>query len=760
MEKIAVLYSTGFHAPKSPNSLLPFTGQFNRIMNNTLLKNNSAKASLFLLLAFFMACSPKTGEKTSQSPANPVKEASKAPKIELPSGDIRKNAPQPGAAPSIQIGKAATYELENGLKVIVVENHKLPRVSFRVFADYDPVLEKNAAGYVEMVGELLTKGTTNRSKAQIDEAVDFIGANLNATPSGIIGGCLSKHTEKLLDLMSDILLNPTFPQEEFDKSIKRIESNLASQKADANAIISNVGARVRYGKQHPYGEFTTEKSIKNIQLEQVRKHYQTYFKPNISYLVVTGDITPEKALQYARKYFGKWQKAEVPKTAYITPRAPERTQVDFVHKPGAIQSVIDITYPVDLAPGTDEAIKTRVLNTILGGYFNSRVNANLREKNAWTYGARTSLMPDKLVGSFSATASVRNMVTDSAVTEFIKEMVKIRTEKTPKEELQVVKNVLTGQFARNLETPGTIAEFALNKARYNLPDDYYEQYIAKLNAVSPEEILLLAKKYIRPDKAHILVVGNRDEVAEKLKVFSPEAKINFWDTDGEPAKSINTNIPAGVTANTLLNDYLNALGGMENIRKIKDLQQTVVMKTRGMEITVKQSSKEGKKLVQEMLMGSQSMGKTILNGEKGLQTGAGGASRPIEGSDLFDLKEQALPVKETAYLSEGYQLNLMGIEEINGKAAYILEVTHPGGSKTTEYYEVATSLKVREISTTKGPDGSDVQVINDYEDYKAVDGVKFPHATTTIGVFPVPMKALVSEIKINAGIEDSMFDIK
>ncbi|MBK6994394.1 MAG: hypothetical protein IPH31_05525 [Lewinellaceae bacterium] len=187
--------------------------------------------SISLLLA---ACSPKAADKTSSTkPApspTPTVSASKAPKIPLPTGDVRKNAPAPGNAPMVQIGKAETFKLENGLTVILVENHKLPKVSYRIFVDKDPVLEKDAAGYLDMVGELLSKGTTTRTKPQIDEQVDFLGASLFSDANGVNGGCLSKHSDRLLEIMSDVLLNPVFPQEELDKSKKRAESGLASQR--------------------------------------------------------------------------------------------------------------------------------------------------------------------------------------------------------------------------------------------------------------------------------------------------------------------------------------------------------------------------------------------------------------------------------------------------------------------------------------------------------------------------------------------------
>jgi zinc protease len=724
-------------------------------MINMTFNNKILTIAAIVLLA---ACAPKTGEKTKTTAS--IQETGKAPKIEVPTGNVRQKAPKAGTAPALQIGKAETFQLDNGLKVILVENHKLPRIACRIFVDYNPATEKDAAGYVDLMGELLSKGTTKRTKDQIDEEVDFIGANLSTGPNSVNASGLSKHTDKLMDIMSDVLLNPAFSAEEFDKEVKRMESNLVSQKDNANAIIGNVGARLRYGKSHPYGEFTTVSTLKKTTIDLAKNHYETYFKPNISYLVITGDISKSKAEQYAKKYFGKWEKGDAPKAVYAMPRAPEKTQVDFVHKPGAVQSVINITYPVELMPGTEEAIRARLMNTILGGYFNSRVNANLREGHGWTYGARTNLTPDELIGSFTAAAPVRNAVTDSSIIEFMKEMERMRNEKVPAAELQVAKNVLTGQFSRSLEQPGTLADFALNAARYNLPADYYETYLAKLNSTTADDILNIAKKFIQPGKAHIVVVGNRDDVADRLKQFSPEGKINFWTSEGEPAKQINSALPPGITAQQVINDYITAIGGTEKINAIKDLQSTVSMKTRGMEITIKEIKKDGNKLSQEMLMAGQSMGKTVLNGDKAVQSGQGGAMRNVEGAELLELKEQAMAFKEIAYLTTGYTITLKGIEEINGKSAYLIEIIHPGGSKSSDYYDVTSSLKLREVSTAKGPDGSDTTVTNDFDDYKAINGVKFPHSNTTTGIFPVPMKALVSEIKVNAGVEEATFEIK
>ncbi len=708
------------------------------------------------------ACSPKTGNKTSAAQttptAVPTKASSKAPLIPIPTGDVRKSAPSAGSPPKIQIGAAETFTLDNGLTVILVENHKLPTVSYRIFVDNDPVLEKDAAGYLDLTGELLSKGSKTRTKAQIDEQVDFLGANLFSDANGVNGNCLSKHSDKLLTIMSDVLLNPVFLPEELEKAKKRAESNLASQKDDANAIAGKVASVLRYGKNHPYGEIMTDATLAKINLEQIKTYYNTYFKPNIAYLVVTGDVTKAQVEKQAKQYFGQWAKGDVPTHTYGIPRAPEKTQVDFVNKPGAVQSVINITYPIELKPGTPDVIRSRVANSILGGYFNSRLNANLREGHGWTYGSGSSLNPDKLVGSFNASASVRNAVTDSSIIEALKEMRRLGEEKVGEAELQVVKNVMAGNFSRSLEEPGTVATFALNTARYKLPADYYEKYLEVLQSISADEVQAMAKKYIRPDKAHILVVGNKTDVADLLKQFTSDGKINFYDAYGNALKQPNTALPPGLKAEQVVEDYLNAIGGRAKLNAVQNMQSTSSMSLQGMNFSIKTYQKDRNKYAVEMSMNGKVMNKQIYDGLTGTQS-AMGQVEALDSAQLNDFKEQALFCKEATYKTGGYKIELKGIEVINGNNAYVIEVLRPDGKKTTEYYDNKTSLKIREISTGKGMDGNpNVQTI-DIGDYKDVNGVKLPYAMTVSGPFPVPFKVTVSEIKLNAGVDDVLFKL-
>ncbi|MFM7726938.1 MAG: M16 family metallopeptidase, partial [Flavobacteriales bacterium] len=223
----------------------------------------------------------------------------------------RSIVPTAGPAPKIQIGQYQMTTLPNGLKLVVVENHKLPRVSYSINLDIDPLLEGTRAGYAMLSGELMKAGTSTRSKAQIDETVDFMGSSLSTSSRGVSGSCLAKHSDDFLDLMSDVLLHPSFPAEELEKSRKQQLSNLTNQKTDPNTLSDKIGNVLKFGVKHPYGEFLTEASLKAITVGDLRDYYENFYRPNVAYLIVVGDITFAEAEAKAVKYFGSWEKKSV-----------------------------------------------------------------------------------------------------------------------------------------------------------------------------------------------------------------------------------------------------------------------------------------------------------------------------------------------------------------------------------------------------------------------------------------------------------------
>jgi zinc protease len=716
------------------------------------IKKNKMKQYIFMcaVALLFIQCNKTTADKMADGKGMKNTEA------------FRTKAPGPSPARPINLGNYSSFVMDNGLQVIVVENHKLPRVSYQISLNNDPIKEGDQVGYVEFAGELISKGTTTRPKAKLDEETDFIGGTINSSPNGLFGSSLKKHSSKLLDLMSDILLNPIFPESEFDKIKKQAISSLASAKTDANAIASNVSARINYGKNHPYGEIQTEKSVNNITLENCKKYYETYFRPNNAYLVIVGDINEAEAKQQAMKYFAKWKQGPIPSQNYTSAAAPTKPSVSFANKDGAVQSVINITYPVDLQIGSENELSAALMNNILGGgIFSGRLMQNLREKRAYTYGARSSLSSDKLVGNFNAFANVRNMVTDSSVEQFIYEMDRISKEPVTENDIQLAKNSMAGGFARSLESPQTIANFALNTFKYKLPKDYYNTYLSRLDKLTIEDVQRAAKKYITPQNANILVVGNKDEVAKSLLKFDGDGKIDYYDAYGEVLNYDNVEIPANVTGKSIIEDYLDAIGGQAKLSEIKSMVTNATMPIMGKDAVIITKQKLPNKFFASVMLGEMKLQEQKSDGTKASITQMGRPAKiAIPGEKEFDeIQERITIFEQLNYLNTGYKLDVKGIEEVNGNKCYKVQVTEPSGKTTLQFFDMKTNL-LRMTSSTEGEGDKARTVSSEYNDYKDVKGVLMPHEVVIVGQAPMPLTMKVLSFEVNTPISDTEFEVK
>ena len=676
----------------------------------------------------------------------------------------RSIVPSAGPAPKIQIGQYQMSTLPNGLKLVVVENHKLPRVSYNINLDIDPLFEGDRAGYAMLSGELMKSGTRTRTKAQIDETVDFMGASLSTSSNGVFGSCLAKHSEDFLTLMADVVLNPTFPADELEKSRKQQLSNLTSEKTDPNAMSDKIGNVMKFGASHPYGELLTEASLKAITTDDLNNYYQDFYRPNVAYLVVVGDITFEKAQAQATKYFGAWEQKKVRELSYTTPVEPQGNVVAFVPLAGAVQSVIDVTYPANLKPGTQDAIVASVLNNILGGSgFQTRLMQNLREDKAYTYGSYSSISPDEVIGSFSAGASVRNAVTDSAVTEILFEMDRLVKEPVADSTLQTVKNIMTGSFARSLERPQTIANFALNIEKYKLPKDFYETYLQKLNAVTVADVQAMAKLVLRPNNAYITVVGNR-EVADKLTKFAASGKVNILNADGTPFSDMKP-APDGVTIQTVIDAYVNAMGGKDVFALVKSYEQVGEMKVGPMALAVNMKVKDNTKLVNVISMNGNEMMKQVFDGTKGVNVQMG-AKKPMEADEIVDFKMQIDMLVEANYEKYGAKAVLKGMGKVDEEEAYVVEVTKSTGDVSTDYYSVKTGLKL--MSTSMQGEGEEALLAETkYTEYgtatvadgKALRTLKYPSKFKQ-SAGPQSMDFSFTEMRINPKLSDKDFIVE
>lgn len=670
--------------------------------------------------------------------------------------DFRKQAPEGGPPPRIEFGEYQQFKLDNGLEVIVVENHKLPKITFQLLVDAPPKSYGDKVGMAGMAGEMLSRGTANRTKNEIDEAVDFIGASLSTSSRGAYASSLSKHKEALIELMADAVINPVFPEEEFEKLLQQQISAQALQTSDPGYISSTVSDVLRYGADHPYGEIETKSTLENIKLEDLKAYYQENFKPNISYLAFIGDITPKEARTLAEKHFGSWEKGNVAREFYPRPKPPEAAQVAMVNKDGATQSVLNITYPVNLKPGTDEAIVANVLNTILGGgLLSSRLNQNIREDKGYSYGVRSTLQYDKTIGYFAAGGNVRNEVTDSAVVEMLGEMEQLRTGLVPEKELNSVKSFIFGSFARSTERPETVARFALNIARYKLPKDYYATYLEQVEGVTPQRIQEAAQKYLLPDQAYIVVVGNAGAVAEPMQRVAP---VVMYDKEGQPIDRAGLSVPEGLTAMDVINNYIEVLGGKDKLESVKDVDMTMGASVQGMAITMNMKQKATGKMAMTVKMNGSVVNETRYDGEKAMVS-AMGQKQILEGEDAAAMQSQAIIYPELEYGKKGYSLQLAGAEKVGEEPAYKVEITRPDGSVSTDYFSIERGLKLKSVTTQEGPQG-ETTVSNTFSNYEEVEGILFPFETQAEGMAPVPITLKVEEVKINSGIDDEVFKVE
>ncbi len=675
------------------------------------------------------------------------------PVLSFAQGKIdRSKAPKPAPAPQIKIPDPATFTLANGLKVFVVQNSKLPRVSATLTIDRDPILEGEKAGFVSLAGGLLTRGTQTKSKAELDEAVDFLGGSLSGSATSVSVSSLKSNFPKLVEIMADVALRPAFSADELEKLRKQTLTGLQSAKDNPSAISANVVNKLVYGANHPYGEIQTETTVKNVTISDVKNYYNTYWKPNIGYLVFVGDITAAEAKALAEKHFNGWKRGNVPKATIAKPKAPAKTYIAIVDRPASVQSVISLVAPIELKPGSANAIPASVMNNVLGSS-SGRLYASLREKYGFTYGAYSSTSTDKWVGEFNANASVRSEKTDSAIGQFLHEFNRLRTEKIPAEEVSRMKNYLSGSFARSLEQPSTIAGFALNIARYNLPKDYYRSYLTNLAKVTPTDVQRMATTYVQPGNLHIVIVGNAKAIAPGLEKYG---EVKYFDIYGnEIAKPTERKADPSVTVEAVIQRAIDAVGGSQKISAVKDITLEGVVNIQGNELNYFQRSIIPSAYMSSVEIQGMVFQKDLLvNGDysKAVQ----GAAQPVDEQAKEEMNEKAAFFMEYYMRNNKYNFTLTGVETVEGNDAYVVEVKSPLGRKMTYYYDVKSGYKVKSTIVRETPAGSrTIQTF--FKDYDEKKDVKIPRKLSVDAGAGFIQEIEFKEVKINSGLKAEDF---
>lgn len=455
----------------------------------------------------------------------------------------RTKVPPPGPTPVLRVPTWTKTQLANGATLIVSERHNLPLVSFTITFvggsnQFEPAGKRGVAA---MTASMMSEGTTTKTGDQLSDALQLLGTNISSGISGEDGSVTfvstAKNFEPTLALLADMLLNSTFPAEALERLRGRTLVNLTQAKDQPAIIGSQVFAKILYGDAHPYGQRTTETSVKAITRDDVIAFQKAYFQPGRAIITVVGDITSPKAKAAVEKGLSAWAKAGE-KPSFDYPKLPELqpAKIYLVDKPGAAQSVFNIGLPGP-PRNTPDYFALQVLNTILGGQFQSRLNANIREQKGYSYGVRSSFGYGKGPGAFSAGGAIFTAKTDAALIEFMKELKGIVGEKPiTDEELKTAKESLIQGLPQRFASVSAISNAITSLTLQGLPDDYYQTYAKNVSAVTKEDLLRVAKQYIDLNHLAIVIVGDRSQVEGALKAISI-APITYIDLEGNPVGS-------------------------------------------------------------------------------------------------------------------------------------------------------------------------------------------------------------------------------
>lgn len=664
--------------------------------------------------------------------------------------------PKPGPAPEINLDEPQQFTLFNGLKVLVVENHKLPRVSIQLSIDNPPILEGDKAGVSSLAGSLLGQGSTTISKDDFNEEIDFLGARLDFGAQSAYASSLSKYFPRMMELLADAAINPNFTQEEFDKEKEKLLTALKTQEKDVAVIAERVQRILAYGKDHPYGEYTTPETVENVTLADVEEYYRDYFVPENAYLVVMGDVDFDAVKMLTEKYFSSWKKAVPLSFSFSDPSNALFTQIDFVDMPNAVQSEIAVQNIEHLKMKDDDYLAALMANQILGGGPDGRLYKNLREDKGYTYGSYSFIGDNKYtVARFVASASVRNMVTDSAIVQMLEEVDRIINIPVTEEELSISKAKYAGKFVMTLEKPQTIAGYALNIEKEGLPKDFYKTYLERLEKVTIADVQKAAKKYFSTENARVVVVGKGSDVLQNLEKLTFKGKqipVRYFDKHGEKTDKPDYSMvaPEGVTPQMVIENYLKAIGGRDKLNSVSSYLLVAEAEMQGMKLGLEVKKTGQGQFMQDVTMMGSSMSKQVLNGDSGYMV-MQGQRKDFSPEEVIMVKEEATLFPELNYL-DTKDIALEGNEMVDDRNAYKLKIT----PTKTVFYDVENGFKIQELNVME-MQGRQVRQTVKLSDYRAVDGIMFPFKINqTMG--PQSFEFMVTEIKVNEGVSPSDFE--
>ena len=670
----------------------------------------------------------------------------------------RSKQPESGPTPKIDLIKPKSFELKNGLTVLVVEDNKLPTFSLRITIDNPPVLEGKKSGLNSLSNALFGEGSKNIEKDTFNEEVDYLGASISMGMGFAFANGLTKHKERIFELISDAALNPNFEEEELIREKEKLITAIKGDENNPSSIAQRVRGVLTYTKNHPYGEFQTEESINNVSIKDIEDNYNMMFRPENAYMVVSGDVKFEEIKKLVNKYFSKWKKSKKElQSKIIQPIDVQKTEINLIDMPDAVQSELSVMNITNLQNNSKDHHAALVTNFILGGSFNSYLNSNLREENGWTYGAGSSIARNKWTKStFRASTSVRNVVTDSAIVETLNEIHRIRDEYVSDKMLDAAKATYLGNFIMSTEDKSLLADFAVNIKTQNLPEDFYETFISKINEVTKEDVMRVAQKYLKTDNLRIVVVGKGSEIADKLETLNYNGKllpVKYFNKLGEQIEKpvFNKEISSDITAETIINKYIEKIGGSEKLNSVSTISLEASVTIPGAPFKPKAIIKEKSPNLTSMEMSVEGMGtlmKQKFDGNNGYMEQMG-QKIPMENDQLESERGQK-GLFDELYMDTN-TMEIVSLGPVDGKDAYKLKTKE----NSFNYYDAESGLLIMtEESTNQG--GNTITSITKFSDYREVDGILYAFKRE-INAGPQKIEFEITNVIFNEEISDEFF---
>ncbi len=449
--------------------------------------------------------------------------------------DFRATAPPPGPTRPYQFPHVTRETLRNGLEILIAENHNAPLVAMRALicsgADRDTA---ELAGLASITAELLDEGAGERDAIRLAEDVGLLGAALAAgsdwDASYISVDVLSRNFLPALEIFADVAQRPTLPSSALERVRSERLMEILQQREEPAAVAGKRFSNLLYGRGI-YGNSVigNADSVSRLTIDDVQRFYASNFIPNNTAIIIAGDVGARDAVDQIRRLFGEWNVGAEPQRPVITPAMLESSRIYLIDRPNAVQSEIRVGH-IGVARSTEDYFPLTVMNALLGGVFNSRINLNLRERHGYTYGARSAFAFRRQAGPFVVSAPVRNEVTLQSVAEVLNELRRIRTGDIEPRELEDTKNYLAGVFPATVQSSSDIAGRLLDMELYDLPHDYFDHYRENIAAIAADDIARVARKYIEPDRALIVIVGNAAQIREPLGTLG--LPMHDLDVDG------------------------------------------------------------------------------------------------------------------------------------------------------------------------------------------------------------------------------------